>query len=158
MFLFPYEILNAPREKTTFLWNFSHLFPELFYEWNTSINDRFRFFGGFFLGIISWKVALLFIWEGFAFQLSRASILKGGVAHLGHWFWWEERFLKNIIWWRVQSPAHYGKPWHTCTTSFKIINIDIMECSVVMECIYYVDACKIPALLCYIANKLFGQQ
>ena len=33
-----------------------------------------------------------------------------------------------------------------------------MECFVVMECIYSVDACKIPALLCYIANKLFGQQ
>ena len=33
-----------------------------------------------------------------------------------------------------------------------------MECSVVMECIYNVDACKTPALLCYIANKLFGQQ
>ena len=51
-----------------------------------------------------------------------------------------------------------GNPRYTCTTSFKIINIDIMECSVVMECIYNVDACKIPALLCYIANKLFGQQ
>ena len=33
-----------------------------------------------------------------------------------------------------------------------------MECLVVMECIYNVDACKMPALLCYIANKLFGQQ
>ena len=33
-----------------------------------------------------------------------------------------------------------------------------MECFVVMECIYNVDACKTPALLCYIANKLFGQQ
>ena len=27
-----------------------------------------------------------------------------------------------------------------------------------MECIYNVDACETPALLCYIANKLFGQQ
>ena len=33
-----------------------------------------------------------------------------------------------------------------------------MECFVVMESIYNVDACKTPALLCYIANKLFGQQ
>ena len=33
-----------------------------------------------------------------------------------------------------------------------------MECFVVTECIYNVDACKTPALLCYIANKLFGQQ
>ena len=27
-----------------------------------------------------------------------------------------------------------------------------------MECIYNVDACETPALLCYIASKLFGQQ
>ena len=27
-----------------------------------------------------------------------------------------------------------------------------------MECIYNVNACETPALLCYIANKLFGQQ
>ena len=33
-----------------------------------------------------------------------------------------------------------------------------MECFVVMECIDNVDACKTSALLCYIANKLFGQQ
>ena len=32
-----------------------------------------------------------------------------------------------------------------------------MECFIVTECIYNVDACKTPALLCYIANKLFGQ-
>ena len=33
-----------------------------------------------------------------------------------------------------------------------------MECFVVMECTYNVDTCKTPALLCYIARKLFGQQ
>ena len=33
-----------------------------------------------------------------------------------------------------------------------------MECFVVMECICNVDACKTPVLLCYTANKLFGQQ
>ena len=33
-----------------------------------------------------------------------------------------------------------------------------MERFVVMKCICDVDACKTPALLCYIANKLFGQQ
>ena len=33
-----------------------------------------------------------------------------------------------------------------------------MECLVVMEIIYNVDAHESPALLCYIANKLFGQQ
>ena len=39
-----------------------------------------------------------------------------------------------------------------------MINIGITECFVIMECIYNVDACKIPVLLCYIASKLFGQQ
>ena len=33
-----------------------------------------------------------------------------------------------------------------------------MECLVVMECIYNVDAHKRLDLLCYIANKLFGQE
>ena len=33
-----------------------------------------------------------------------------------------------------------------------------MECLVVMECIYNVDAQKSPAFLCYIANNLLGQQ
>ena len=33
-----------------------------------------------------------------------------------------------------------------------------MECLVVMKCIYNYDAHKSPALLCYITNKLFGQQ
>ena len=37
-----------------------------------------------------------------------------------------------------RSP-NYGKPWYTGTTGFKNINMDIMECLVVMECIY-VDA------------------
>ena len=27
-----------------------------------------------------------------------------------------------------------------------------------MECIYNVGGCETPALLCYIANKLYGQQ
>ena len=57
-----------------------------------------------------------------------------------------------------KRPSHYGKPWYIYTTSFKNINIDTMECFVVMECICNVDACKTPALLCYTANKLFGQQ
>ena len=42
-----------------FLRNFCYLCPVLFYEGNTSINNGFRFFV-FFLGIISWKGALLF--------------------------------------------------------------------------------------------------
>ena len=41
------------------MWNFCHLFPVLLYEWNTSINDSYQFFG-FFLRIISWKEPSLF--------------------------------------------------------------------------------------------------
>ena len=33
-----------------------------------------------------------------------------------------------------------------------------MEFLVVMESIYDVDTCKPPALLCSVANKLYGQQ
>ena len=33
-----------------------------------------------------------------------------------------------------------------------------MKCFVVMECIYNLGEFKTPALLCYIANKLYGQQ
>ena len=62
LFHFSYEILNAPSEKITFLWNFCHLlsfFPVLFYEWNKSINGSFTFFL-FLLGIITWKGTLFF--------------------------------------------------------------------------------------------------
>ena len=52
-----------------------------------------------------------------------------------------------------------GNLWYTSTTGLKNINIDFMECLVVvMECIYNDDALKKLALTCYIANKLFGQQ
>ena len=135
-----------------FLWNFCHLFPELFYQWNTSINDSFRFFG-FFLGIISWKVALLFNGEGFGFQLRGVSFLsvRGGGregAPLGN-----TGFDGG-----TSCSPHYGKPWYTSTTGFKNINTDIMECLVVMECIYNVNARKSPTLLSYIATTLFEQQ
>ena len=129
----------------------------IFFQSETQVLMTVSDFWVFFLGIISWKVVLLFNGEGFGFQLSVDSILRGVVPHWRHWLWWEGRFLKNIIGWRVQPHAHYGKSWYTCTTSFKLINIDIMEYFVVMECIYNVDACRIPAFLCYIANKLFGQ-
>ena len=35
-------------------------FSSVFFEWNTSFNNIFWFFGGIILGIISWKSALLF--------------------------------------------------------------------------------------------------
>ena len=42
-------------------------------------------------------------------------------------------------------------------SGFKDINADVMECLVVMESVYKVDARKSPHLLAYIANKLLGQ-
>ena len=95
MFLLPYEILNAPREKITFLCNFCHLFPVLFYELNTSINDPFQFF---FLGILSWKAALLFNGEGYGLWLRWVSFLIGGVPHWGY----TKRGVFKIIGWGVQ--------------------------------------------------------
>ena len=60
LFQCSYKILNAPNEKIMFLLNFCYLFPMLFYDWNASIHDSFRFFGDFFLGISSWYGASLF--------------------------------------------------------------------------------------------------
>ena len=48
MFHFSCKILIAPSDKITFLWNFCHLFPVLFYDWSTIINDSFQFFEFFF--------------------------------------------------------------------------------------------------------------
>ena len=53
--------------------------------------------------------------------------------------------------------SHAKFPHIPVQTGLKNINIDIMECLVVMENMYNVDVCKSPVLLCYI-NKLFGQQ
>ena len=47
LFHFSYKSLNAPSENIMFLWNFCHLFPVLFYDWNKSITDSFWFFRGF---------------------------------------------------------------------------------------------------------------
>ena len=45
VFYFSFKILNVSSEKKiTFLCFFSHLYPVLFYEWNTSIWDNFKFF------------------------------------------------------------------------------------------------------------------
>ena len=113
---------------------------------------------GFFSRNYFLEGGFTFQWGGIWFSFDWSLNFKRRGAHWGHWLWWEGRFLKNITGWSVQFPAHYRKSWYTCTTSFKMINIDIMECFVVIECIYNVDACKSTVLLCYIASKFFGQQ
>ena len=87
------KVLNALSEKITFLWNFYHVFSVLFYEWNTSINDSFRFFGVFFL----------------------ETALFNGAGEGDMFFSWDGGF--NKVYDRVAppcpSPNHlYGKPWH----------------------------------------------
>ena len=69
-----YNILNASSEKIMFLWNFCHLCPVLFCDWNTSINDSFGFFCIFFFFFLHqileggftfyWGWCLFFSWEG----------------------------------------------------------------------------------------------
>ena len=86
---------------STFLWNFCHLFSVLFYQWNTSINDSLHFLGCFFLGIISWKGALLFNGEG---GMSHG---RGGASAL-----MEGGFKKNNGMGDAPTPTpNYGKPW-----------------------------------------------
>ena len=60
----------------------SLLFPVLFYEWNTSINVSFWFWGVFLLGIISWKGALLFNGRGFIFKWGRHPFCPPGASAL----------------------------------------------------------------------------
>ena len=88
LFHFSYKKLNAPSEKIMSLWNFCHPFP-VFYDWNTSTNDRIWFFrvfsrnhfleGGF---TFQWGWVLFFRWEGFIFKWVGAPwgvlVLMGG--------------------------------------------------------------------------------
>ena len=43
-------------------------------------------------------------------------------------------------------------------TRLKSSNVNVMECLVVMQAVYKVEARKAPRLLAYIGNNLFGQQ
>ena len=86
LFHFSYEILNVPSEKISFLWNFCHLFPVLFYEWNTSINDSYQFLG-FFLRIISWKEPSLF---------NGLPLLPPPPTHYGKPFLWHKKTLFKV--------------------------------------------------------------
>ena len=96
LFHFFYKILNAQSEQcsnSTLLWNFCHLFPVLFYDWNTVLMKVFDFLG-FFLGFIFWKVASLFNgWD--CFSVGMASFLSGGV-HRGAMLLIGEVFRKNL--------------------------------------------------------------
>ena len=113
--IFSNKLLNAPSEKkTTFMWNFCHLFPMLFYEWNTIINDRFRFF--FFLSRNH------FLKGAFTFQLEGDFIFKcvfvgGGEAPHGGISFDGGRALKKVM---KTSHAphhvpHYRKPYIVST-------------------------------------------
>ena len=91
------------------LWNFCHPFP-VFYDWNTSTNDRIRFFrvfsrnhfleGGF---TFQWGWVLFFRWEGFIF--------KWVGAPWGYWFWWEGGSKKKVAWGGTlhHHHHHHGK-------------------------------------------------
>ena len=68
--------------------NFHHLFPVLFYDRDTSINESFRFFRGFF-GIIFWKATSLFNGTVVVLQMGMASFLSGDISFDeggGGWF------------------------------------------------------------------------
>ena len=91
MFLFPCEVLNSPRQKTTFFSNFCHLFPVLFYEWNTSTADRFPFLG-FYSRNHFLEGGFTFQWRGiwfsveWDFNFKRRCALLGTLALMGGWF------------------------------------------------------------------------
>ena len=96
----------------------------LFYEWNTSINDSFRFFGVFFLGIISWKGDLLFNGRGFVFSWGRGGgfICKWGERLMGDIsFDGGGRHSEKWVWGGAPPspmPPHYGKPCLKKTLKF----------------------------------------
>ena len=99
LFHFSYKILNALGEKITFLWNFCHFFLVLFYEWNTSINDSFQFFGFFF-----WES---FPGRGFIFQCKCLFSIEGSFIFRGVG-------VQKKSWDGVRvppMPPHWGKPW-----------------------------------------------
>ena len=114
--IFSNKLLNAPSEKkTTFMWNFCHLFPMLFYEWNTIINDRFRFFFSFFSRNHFLKGAFTFQLEGdFIFK---CVFVGGGEAPHGGISFDGGRALKKVM---KTSHAphhvpHYRKPYIVST-------------------------------------------
>ena len=104
----------------TFLWNFCHLFPVLFYDWNTIITQllmtvsNFPIFQGFLLGINFWKGISLFNGDGsllFGWGGGGASFLsEGGMVDI---CFDGRRGSKKIIGLGgggALSCPHYGKP------------------------------------------------
>ena len=84
LFHFSYETMNASNAKITFLWNICHLFPVLFYEWNShKYWWQFLIFWGFFSWIVSWKGASLFKGHLFLGLPIGVSVLIGGVKKSG---------------------------------------------------------------------------
>ena len=56
-----------------------------------------------------------------------------------------------------EADKHSTFPEICVRTGYKTFNQDVIECLVVMEAVYKVDANKCPSLLAFIANKVFGQ-
>ena len=67
--------------------NFCHVFPVLFYEWNTIIDEQCLIFLVFVLGIISLKGDSFFI-AGDLFFSRGPSFLSKGAQWWRYWFWW----------------------------------------------------------------------
>ena len=126
-----------------------------------TVSDFFGFFSrNYFL-----EGGFTFQWGGISFSVEWGFIFKrrgaglGELALVGGGIFKKYRRMDADRPPKTHPPTpHYNKCWYTCTNSFENTNIDIMERFVVMKCICDVDACKTPALLCYISNKLFGQQ
>ena len=98
--------MNAPSEKIMFLWNFCHLFSVLLYNWNSSINDSFQFFQGFFWKSFPGK-GLHYSIGGLLFSCEGASFLRGprGASAM-EMVWWEG--LKNHRTGGPPCPTPYG--------------------------------------------------
>ena len=140
--------------RITFLWNFCHLFPVLYYEWNTSIDDNLFFF---FLEIISWKGTLLF---------NGGFIFKWEVPHMGHQFWrwggggnphahlslWET--LDKVFWkyalslqnrakyWQKRA-LHYGHFFKTKGTKNFTTPFNLVICIKIKLCIIFIKGGRI---------------
>ena len=98
LFHLSYKSLNVRSEKIMFLWNFCHLFPVLFYDWNTSINDSLWFFRVFSTNY--------FLEAGFIFQCGIIVFQMGELKK-------NQRMGGTP---KYPSP-HYGKP--CCNTYWK---------------------------------------
>ena len=104
MLHFSYEILNTSSEKITCLWNFCYLFPVSLYEWNTIINDSFRF----------WVFLNKFLEVGFTFQwgggLHASCLLDVRHCHNLSLYLISRKTYPNSIKWRKSLFSAWFRP------------------------------------------------